>query len=185
MGSRLSAFLNALPPFDFIQLLGLLSFALGIACFYQKDDRRLKLLMLFMYINHAIHFALLGALTSTLGSILAILRTGIALKSTSKSVAITFIIVSLSWGAYFATTWLDILPIVGTCIGTYALFCLQGIQMRIGFLLGGLCWLTNNLLIGSIGTSLLEFTLIIVNLSTIYRLHTGEHIKIKKGKTRE
>jgi hypothetical protein len=62
-----STLLTKLPPLDFAQVLGLLSFALGILCFYPKDDRRLKITMIVMNINHALHFALLGALTACLG----------------------------------------------------------------------------------------------------------------------
>jgi hypothetical protein len=67
------------------------------------------------------------------------------------------------------------LPIVGLCIGTYALFCLKGIAMRCAFLVGACCWLANNIIVGSIGTSLLEMVLIIVNLSTIIRLYRQRH----------
>ncbi len=42
--------------------------------------------------------------------------------------------------------------------------------MRIGFLLGAVCWLTNNIMVGSIGGVLLEATLLLTNLLTIFRL---------------
>lgn len=48
-------------------------------------------------------------------------------------------------------------------LGTYSVFVLKGIQMRVGFLLGAMCWLTNNIIVGSVGGSLLEATLICVN----------------------
>lgn len=43
--------------------------------------------------------------------------------------------------------------------------------MRIGFLLGAACWLTNNILVGSIGGTLLEVSLMAMNSMTIYRLY--------------
>ncbi|EEX36124.1 hypothetical protein VIB_002438 [Vibrio metschnikovii CIP 69.14] len=55
-------------------------------------------------------------------------------------------------------------------IGTFAIFMLRGVSMRIAFLIGACCWLTNNILIGSIGGTLLELTVIMVNSVTIYRL---------------
>ncbi|MCU8536060.1 YgjV family protein, partial [Vibrio vulnificus] len=67
--------------------------------------------------------------------------------------------------------WWELWPIVGTVIGTYSLFVLSGIRMRIGFLAGATCWLINNILVGSIGGTLLEMTVIIMNLITIYRLY--------------
>ncbi len=155
----------------FAQSLGLLSFALGILCFYQKDDRRLKIIMVVMNINHAIHFALLGASTAVVSAVLSAFRTGLALKTSSQKVAYAFIAVSLTWGLAISDVWYDMFPILGTSIGTYAVFCLKGIKMRIGFLLGALCWVTNNIIVGSIGTTMLELTLISVNLLTIWRLH--------------
>jgi hypothetical protein len=47
---------------------------------------------------------------------------------------------------------------------------LRGIQMRIAFLIGACCWLTNNILVGSIGGTLLELTVITVNSLTIFRM---------------
>lgn len=160
-----------LPEFNFAQAVGLVSFALGIACFYQRDDRKLKLIMVAMNLNHAFHFALLGAFTAVASSVLSLLRTSLALHTSSRQVAYGFIALTLGWGLYLAETWYDLLPVVGSCIGTYTVFCLKGIPMRIGFLLGALCWLGNNIVVGSIGLTLLETTLIAVNLNTIYRLY--------------
>ena len=171
MNDWLNTWFSQLPELNFAQVVGLFSFALGILCFYQKDDRRLKITMVIMSVNHAIHFALLGAVTACLGAVLAVIRTGLSLKTSSKIVAYGFIGLTVLWGAYLAAAWQDMLPIVGSCIGTYSLFCLSGIRMRIGFLFGACFWLANNILIGSIGTTLLEMTLIIVNLSTITRLY--------------
>lgn len=159
-----------LPEFDGVQALGFLSFALGIACFYQRDDRRLKILLVIMNINNAIHFYFLNAMTAAAGAILAVLRTGVSLKTNSKQVAFFFIVVAFTWGVFLAEQWEDMFPILGSCVGTYAVFCLHGITMRIGFIVGALCWLTNNVLVGSMGTALLEATLILVNLVTIWKL---------------
>ncbi|UTF59919.1 YgjV family protein [Gilvimarinus sp. DA14] len=159
------------PELDLAQAVGFVSFALGIACFYQRDDLRLKRIMVAMNLNHALHFALLGAHTAVASALLSLLRTTLALHTSSKLVAFIFIAVSLAWGIYLSDAWYDLFPILGTCIGTYTVFCLSGIAMRFGFLLGACCWLTNNILVGSIGLTLLEITLIAVNLNTIRRLY--------------
>ncbi len=151
----------------FAQLLGFVSYGLGVYCFYQKDDKKLKIVMLLMNLNNTVHFALLGAVTASLSSILSVFRTGLALKTSSRIVASLFITTTFIIGLYFSQRWYDLFPILGTCIGTYALFCLKGIPMRIAFLCGALCWLTNNILVGSIGGTLLELTLLIVNGNTI------------------
>lgn len=152
----------------------MLSFALGILCFYQRDDQHLRIMMVVMNLNHALHFALLGAVTACLSALLSVVRTGISIKTRSRSVAYLFILISLAAGLYLAEVWYDLFPILGTCIGTCALFCLSGIRMRLAFLCGAICWLTNNIIVGSIGGTLLEATLLAVNSFTIIRLYRGQ-----------
>ncbi|EGQ7818735.1 YgjV family protein [Vibrio parahaemolyticus] len=153
------------------QALGFISFSLGFSVFYQKNDRHLKILMLIFNLNHLLHFLLLGSMVSALSALLSALRTTTAIFVSSKRVAAVFIVISLVSGFWVAEQWRDLWPIIGTVIGTYSVFCLSGIRMRIGFLLGASCWLTNNILVGSIGGTLLEMTVIVMNLLTIYRLH--------------
>jgi hypothetical protein len=66
--------------------------------------------------------------------------------------------------------WLSLLPIAASCIGTTALFFLQGARMRALMLVGTLLWLVNNLLVGSIGGSALEAVLALTNLHTLWRM---------------
>lgn len=163
-----------MPEFNVAQGFGLLSFVLGILCFYQKDDQRLRMMMVVMNLNHALHFALLGAFTSCLSALLSLVRTGLSIKTRSRVVAYLFIAITLALGLYVANVWYDLFPILGTCIGTYALYCLSGIKMRLAFLCGALCWLTNNIIVGSIGGTLLEVTLLVVNCTTIWRLYVAK-----------
>jgi hypothetical protein len=69
---------------------------------------------------------------------------------------------------------LSLLPIAASCIGTTALFFLHGLRMRALMLLGTLLWLANNLLVGSIGGTLLEACLALANLRTIAQLWRAE-----------
>lgn len=159
------------------QFFGMLSFIIGVSAFYQRDDRKLKILMFVLQINHTIHFILMGATTAALSSVLSAIRTGLSLKTSSKIVAWLFIAFTLALGSYIASDWRDYLPIIGTCIGTYSLFCLEGIRMRLAFLLGACFWLSNNIVIGSVGGTLLETTLIVVNLRTIVSLYRRGLVK--------
>ncbi len=156
---------------DLAQALGFLSFGLGISTFYQKNDRHLKILMLVFNLNHLLHFLLLGSMLSALSALLSALRTTTSIFTSSKWVAAIFILIGIVSGLGMAEHWWELWPIVGTVIGTYSLFVLSGIRMRIGFLAGANCWLINNILVGSIGGTLLEMTVIIMNLITIYRLY--------------
>lgn len=161
------------------QTLGMVSFGLGIAAFYQKNDRNLKIMMVIFNINHLIHFLLLGAMTSALSAFLSALRSTTAIYVSSKVVASLFILLSVLGGIMVAEQWRDLWPILGVTIGTYSIFCLSGIVMRMGFLFGAICWLINNILVGSIGGVLLESTLIVVNVMTMLKIHrlraTTEH----------
>lgn len=152
------------------QLLGFASFAIGMYAFYQKDDKKLKIIMFIFSLNHTLHYLLLGSMVSALSALLSALRTGLSIYISSKWLAFAFITVSLTSGIYLADSIWDMWAILGMSIGTYSFFVLKGIQMRIGFLIGAMCWLTNNILVGSIGGILLEATLISVNLVTIIRL---------------
>ncbi|WP_428804039.1 YgjV family protein [Vibrio kyushuensis] len=152
------------------QVLGYVSFVLGVSAFYQKDDKKLKIIMVIFNLNHMLHYLLLGSIVSVLSALLSTLRTAAAIYVSSKKVAAVFIFISLVSGVWLSNSIWELWPILGTIIGTYSVFVLKGIQMRIGFLIGATCWLTNNILVGSIGGTLLEVTLISVNLMTIFRL---------------
>ncbi|WGW01391.1 YgjV family protein [Vibrio sp. YMD68] len=145
------------------QVVGYISFILGISTFYQKDDRKLKIVMVVFNLNHMLHYLLLGSIVSAL-------RSATAIYVSSKVVAGIFIFISLVSGVWLSNSIWEFWPILGTIIGTYSVFILKGIQMRIGFLIGATCWLVNNMLVGSIGGTLLEVTLISVNVMTIFRL---------------
>lgn len=152
------------------QALGFLSFVLGIYAFYQKDDRKLKIIMVIFNLNHLIHFILLGAVVSALSTLLSAIRTVTAIYVSSVRVAAVFILIGLSSAVYLGDSLYELWSILGMSIGTYAVFVLKGIPMRIAFLLGAICWLINNIIVGSIGGILLEATLISVNIITIIRL---------------
>ena len=153
------------------QGFGFLSFILAMLCFMQKDDRRLKLMMIVMNLNHALHFYLLNAVTSSLCCLFSAGRTAVSMKTKATWVASIFIILTALIGYLTAQQWTDYIAVLGACLGSYALFCLTGITMRWVLLSGSCLWLINNIIVGSIGGVLLEATVIVINLTTIYRLH--------------
>lgn len=152
------------------QLFGFISFTLGVLSFLQTDDRKLKLIMVALNISNTINYALFGAMTSLIASILSTFRTALSVKTRSLIVAMIFIVLNIGLGIWVAHSFLDLWSIIGMTIGTYALFRLHGLKMRFAFLLGSSCWLVNNIIVGSIGGTLLEIMMISVNVSTIFRL---------------
>ncbi|MFM2483899.1 YgjV family protein [Celerinatantimonas yamalensis] len=152
------------------QLFGFISFSLGIASFWQTDDRRLKLIMVLLNICNTIHYAFFAAFTSMVSSLLSTFRTALSMRTRSGWVAFLFIVSNLTLGLYIAQSWSDLWPVFGMCIGTYALFRLKGLTMRFVFLIGSGCWLINNIIVGSIGGTMLEIMMLLINLSTMFRI---------------
>jgi len=120
--------------------------------------------------EHARHFALLGQGTAVASTTVSLLRSLASLKARTPAVGLFFIALSLAFGAWLYTGWVSLLPIAASCIGTAALFFLQGLRMRLLMLCGTALWLLNNLLLGSVGGSLLEACLLASNAWTIRRM---------------
>lgn len=156
--------------YSLAQILGFVSLFLGISTFFQKSDRKLKILMLIFNINHMLHFVLLGAMVSAVTALLAVFRSAAAIYTSSKYITALFVILVLLTGLFVVKDIYDTLPLVGMIIGTCSMFLLKGVQLRIGFIFASLFWLANNIIVGSIGGTLLEIILFTVNISTIYRL---------------
>lgn len=152
------------------QLSGFAAFGLGLACFAQTDDRRFKVYMALECAAYMLHFALLGQPTAVASTGVSLLRSVAALRLRTPAVGLSFIALSLGLGAWLYTGWLSLLPVAASCIGTTALFFLSGLRMRVLMLLGTLLWLVHNLFVGSVGGSLLEASLALMNLRTIVRL---------------
>jgi len=160
--------------FSLAQLLGYLAFGFGLACFAQTDDRRFKLFMAAECAAYIGHFMLLGAPTAVASTTVSLLRSLASLRGRQPVVGLFFIALSAGLGLWLMTGGLSLLPIAASCIGTLALFFLHGLRMRALMLLGTLCWLANNLLVGSIGGSALEAVLAVTNGVTIWRMARRE-----------
>lgn len=152
------------------QWLGYAAFGFGMACFLQTDDRRFKIFMALECAAYIGHFALLGQPTAVASTAVSLARSIASLRWRTPAVGVFFVLLSAGLGVWLFTGWLSLLPIAASCIGTTALFFLHGLRMRVLMLLGTLLWLVNNLLVGSIGGSLLEACLALANLRTIWQL---------------
>lgn len=152
------------------QLVGYAAFVLGVGSFLQTDDRRFKLFMLGECLAYMLHFGLLGNPTAVASSALSALRSWLSLHTRSVWVALAVVAANLGLGWWLAERPADWLPLGASCLGTLALFLLQGVAMRLVMLCGTGLWIANNLIVGSIGGTALEVVVALVNLSTIVRL---------------
>jgi len=152
------------------QCVGYGAFVLGVASFLQKDDRRFKLFMAAECLAYIVHFALLGRPTAVASSTMSLLRSVLALYTRSKWVALLVIVANLGLGLAYASRPSDWLPLGASCIGTLALFLLEGVRMRLAMLCGTFLWIANNIIAGSVGGTALELVIAAVNLVTIRRM---------------
>ena len=152
------------------QWAGYAAFVLGVGSFMQKDDRRFKLYMAAECVAYIVHFYLLGRPTAVASSTMSLLRSVLALYTRSKWVAFLVIAANLALGAALATRASDWLPLGASCIGTLALFLMEGVRMRLAMLCGTGLWIVNNVIAGSVGGTALELVIAAVNIVTIRRM---------------
>jgi hypothetical protein len=162
-----------MPTFDWLspaQLFGYAAFVLGVGCFLQTDDRRFKWFMTGECLAYVVHFALLGNPTAVASSLISMARSLLSLRTRSPWVAVAVVAANVGFGLAIATKPADWLPLTASCLGTIALFTLQGIPMRLLMLCGTALWIANNLIAGSIGGTALEIVIAAINLTTIARM---------------
>ena len=166
--------------FSLAQITGYVAFAIGVYSFLQKDDRRLKATIGAQAFSYAVHFLLLGSLAAAAASLVTSVRAVISLYTRSSWVAVAIITTNIALGVVTAESAVGFLPVLASCAGTTAFFWFEGIPMRLVLLGATACWLANNLILGSIGGTLLELFLGAVNGWTCYRLWRIERA-LRKG----
>ncbi len=118
------------------QVIGVIAAAFGIFGYLLKQDKRLKLLMTGQNIWLCLHFALMGAWTASLITLMTALRNYLSLKTLSYKFTIFFIFSYLVIGVMSYDSWLDILPVTATVTSTYAYFHLSQEKLRFVLLFG-------------------------------------------------
>jgi len=152
------------------QGVGLFAFLIGASAFLQKDGRHFRLHLMVFQVVLCSHFILMGAFVAAVGCGVSAMRSYVSTKTKSLPVMWGFIALLWAMGLPQLNYSYELLTLFGASVATYGLFRTQNITMRLLILFNSFCWLTNNLLLGSIGGSLMEATFIIVNLFTITRL---------------
>jgi hypothetical protein len=155
---------------DTAQLFGYLAFVLGVTSFLQKNDIRFKLYMAAECVAYVVHFTLLGNPAAGASSLVSMTRSLVSIYSKSLWIALFFVAINVALGFKLATVWWNWIPLIASCVGTLALFLLEGIPMRMVMLVGTSLWIVNNVLSGSIGGTALEVVIAITNSYTIYKL---------------
>lgn len=152
------------------QCVGYLAFVLGVAAFLQKSDRRLKMLNSIQGLAYAAHFLLLGNIPASSSSLISGVRSFLAVKYRSPWLAGLIVAVNLAVGVAVVRNGVGWIPVIASCAATLAVFTMQGIPMRLILLACTFMWLTNNILSHSIGGTMLESVIAVVNVTTMIRM---------------
>ncbi len=152
------------------QLTGYAAFVLGVVSFLQTDDRRLKAMIGMQAFSYAVHFYLLGSLPAMAASLVTCVRAIVSLRTRSPVVAAVILATNLGLGVVTAEVGVGFWLVAAATAGTVAFFWFDGIALRVVLLGSTACWLANNLIVGSIGGTLLELFIGASNASTCYRL---------------
>ncbi|HAS62370.1 MAG TPA: hypothetical protein DCS35_07185 [Vibrio sp.] len=160
-----------MPEWNLAQAIGMVAFAIGATAFLHSDGRRFRLHLMVFQVVLCSHFIMMGALVAAFGCGISAIRSYASTKTQSTPVMLFFIAMLWVMGVPQLEHSYELLTIVGSSVATWALFKTQGIQMRLLVMFNSFCWVTNNLLLGSIGGTLMELTFIIVNSLTILRMY--------------
>jgi len=152
------------------QVVGYIALALGTTAFLQRRDDRLKFFNATQGLVYALHFVLLGNLPASASSLISSFRSFLALRYRSWALGATIIAANVGMGVAFAKSPAGWLPVIGSCIATFAIFTMRGVPFRSVLLISTLLWLANNIITGSIGGTLLELANATINISTMIRM---------------
>jgi hypothetical protein len=156
------------------QAVGLLAFGVGITAFWQRDDQRFRMQLTAFSGIICAHFFLMGAPAAGLSAALSGVRTLVSTRTRNLAVMLGFMLVVWLVGLPKVSEPMQLLALIGTTLGTFGLFRLQGVPLRLCMLTGTLCWLAHNIWLGSIGGSLIEVSFLVVNGITMVRLLRGK-----------
>ncbi|QCT18591.1 YgjV family protein [Jejubacter calystegiae] len=151
------------------QGVGIIAFIIGITTFINRDERRFKKQLSCYSAVIACHFVLMGAWPAGMSAGLNALRTLITLRTRSLWVMAAFIALTLTLGLAKLQHPMELLPIVGTTVSTWALFRWHGLGMRCIIWCSTVCWVAHNFWLGSIGGTLIEASFLVMNGLNIIR----------------
>lgn len=157
-------------PLSPAQLVGYVALVLGVAGFLQRDDRRLKLLVGAESFVYVAHFALLGRPPAAASALVSGARTLLAVRFRSGWLAAASIAANVALAVALQARGAGWLPVVGSSLGSVAVFTLRGIPMRLVLLASTSLWLANNVASRSVGGTVLESIIAATSLSTIVRM---------------
>lgn len=151
------------------QIIGIIAFFVGVTIFLHRTDNGFRGQLAIYSTMIGIHFFCMGANVAGVSALLNTTRTVISMRTRNTVVMVAFILLTLFFGIYHFKHPMEILPMFGTIISTWALFRTRGLTTRYILWFATACWTIYNAWLGSIGGSLTEGCFLIVNALTIIR----------------
>ena len=126
------------------QGVGVIAFLIGITTFFNRDERRFKKQLSVYSAVIGVHFFLLGTYPAGASAILNAIRTLITLRTRSLWVMAIFIVLTGGIGLAKFHHPVELLPVIGTIVSTWALFRCKGLTMRCVMWFSTCCWVIHN-----------------------------------------
>lgn len=151
------------------QSIGIIAFIIGVTVFLHRDEKKFKGQLAVYSTLIGVHFFMMGANAAGCSALLNTTRTVVSMYSRNTMFMAVFIALTLIFGLYNLKHPIELLPIIGTIISTWAFFKTRGLQTRYVVWSASACWAIHNIWIGSIGGSLIECCFVLMNAITIVR----------------
>ncbi|MCO7215223.1 MULTISPECIES: YgjV family protein [unclassified Halomonas] len=153
------------------QAVSLVALTLCVIGFASRHDDKLLVLLLGANLAFATQFALLGSWVAASISALIILRIALARRFPGNlAIMLGMLLATLLVAALTWSDARDLPALAAGLLGTFAMFMLRGVAMRLVLAGAAFCWIISNLLAGSLGGTLAETLIFATNIITIVRL---------------
>lgn len=170
-------------------LISQICMILAMGCFclslFTKNKKLIIIISATNAVLYSLHYFLLGKISVVLLNVLSIVR-GIFFYYDDRDeikhnfVSLIFITLSLVLVSYNTLiTWVDLLPLIAVLLYTFSLWWKNITFYRYASLVGSICWIIFNIVLGSIFGVVSECVLVVFEILGIINLYKKEE-NIKK-----
>ncbi|GKX57110.1 membrane protein [Leminorella grimontii] len=153
------------------QIVGGIAFLVGITMFFNRNERGFKFQLAGYSTIMCVHFFMLGANAAGMSVLLSAIRTIVSIWWRNVWIMVIFIILPLIFATMRIKHPVEILPIAGAIVSTWAMFRTSGLKMRSLMWCSTACWVIHNVWAHSIGGTLIESSFLVMNGFNIIRFY--------------
>ena len=169
------------PTFLIAQCIGIIALTFNVVAFQGTARKQILRGQVLGAVFFAVHFFLLAAYVGALVNLIVMLRT-IIFERIKRSIfwLVLFIGVLLCVLVFTSKGWITAFPVLGTMIGTYALWQDKPAAIRFFFILSAIVWVPYTILVDSYAGLFNQIIVTVALLMGIYSLDAGwvqKHMK--------